>query len=128
MKILKTVQEHYVTLDIQSSSNQSIENKPFRVRIGFGFLLFEYLLISQLVYLYYVANDFMEYMDCISSISAGMILFVSLAAIVFRKTTLFESIDMIEKLIDTSKTALNCHLNQISFEKSCNSCVYHFRM
>lgn len=109
MKILKTVQNHYATLGV-SSSKQLTKKYPFSERVFFGFFLFVYLLVSELVYIYYVAIGFMEYMDCICTISTSIIIFVCFMAIVHRKTTLFESIENLEKLIETSEPLLSFHL------------------
>lgn len=63
---------------------------------------------SQTVYIYHVADGFMEYMMCISSISATFTMFVCIAAIVYRKDKLFKCFDNTEKFIDTS-TILQSH-------------------
>lgn len=66
--------------------------------------IFGWMIVSQFVYMFRVASGFLEYMVCICSISASLIVFVSFAAIAYRRATLFESIDEIEKLIDSSKS------------------------
>lgn len=117
MKIFRTVRKQYAILGIRSS-NQSIRNYSFNKRILFGFLLFAYLILSHFVYFFHVANGFMDCMECICSLSASIIMFVCLAAIVFRKNTLFECIHNMEKLIDTSEAVLNQFLiiNKNKFE------------
>lgn len=109
MKVFKVVQRHYATLGI-SASNRTSNFKPSKKRIVFGFLLFGGLIVSNLVYTFYVANGFMEYMECICATSATIIIFICFAAIVYRRTLLFENIDNIEKLIDTSEPISNYYL------------------
>lgn len=102
MKVFQTIQKQYAILGI-NSSNQFTLQLPISKRVFFGFSSFFYGIGSQFVYIYFVANGFMEYMDCICSISAAVIMCVCMAAVVFRKAILFECIDDIEKLINTSE-------------------------
>lgn len=104
IKIFQRVREQYAIIGI-SPSNQSNQKFPFSKRVFLGFLSFSCTTVSQFVYILYVANDFMECMECVCSLSGTIILFVCFAAIVFRKAKLFDSIDNIEKLIDSSKSA-----------------------
>lgn len=71
-----------------------------------GFFLLVWNIIAQLLFLFYAANDFSEYVNCISATCASAIVIISFTAIAFRKATLFESIEYIEKLIDTSNRNL----------------------
>lgn len=100
MKIFQTIQRHYVSLGI-SSSVSSIQKYPINTRVFIGFLLFGLNAASQLIYIIYVANDFMGYMEVICASSGSTIIFVCFAAIVHKMTLLFETIDSIEKLIDS---------------------------
>lgn len=109
MIIFRTVRNKYAMVGI-SSSNQWTQKYSFNKRECFGFLLFGCVTVSQLVYVFYVANGLMEYMECISTGSGTIIMFVCFAAIVFRKTKFFESIDDFEKLIDTSDSISNFNL------------------
>lgn len=95
MKIFQTLRKQLAIVGI-SPSNQS-----FNERVFFGFSLFGCSVSSQFVYIY-VANSLMDSMECICSLSAGIIIFVCFVAVIFRKSTLFESVDNFEKLIDTS--------------------------
>lgn len=106
MKILRLVQKHFAALDI-GPSNHSAQKYPFNKRILFGFILLGYLIVSQFVYIFHVANGFKEYIECVCSILASITAFVSLPIIVYRETELFESINRMEKLIDTSKKSSN---------------------
>lgn len=103
MKIFRTVQKRYGIVGI-SSSNQLPKKYPFVNRILTGFLLFGCSFVSQFMFILDTASGFMEYMECISSLAAGIIIFVCFAAVVVRKTTLFESIANIENLIESSKS------------------------
>ena len=106
MKIFQIIQKQYAILGI-SSPNQSAQKNPSNERTTLGFLIFAWNIVSQFVYIFYVASGFMEYVDCISSTCAGIITFVCFAAIVFRKTTLFKNIENMEQLIDKSESFLN---------------------
>lgn len=103
MKTFQRVRRQYAILGIESSSNQSIQKLSFNGRVFFGFSLFPYVYISQVVYICHEASGLMEYMGCISSMSGTIIIFICYATIVFQKTTLFQSIDSIEKHLDMSK-------------------------
>lgn len=102
MKIFEIVRRQYATLGISSSS--------FDIRMLCGFLVFGYVIVSHFLYIIYVTSGFMEYVNSINSTSATIVTSTGFAAIVFRRATLFESIDSIEKLIDASKCILSCML------------------
>lgn len=103
MKIFQTVRKHYAILGIICSSNQSLQKYPFTKRVFFGLLSVGCLTISQFMYIFFVANSFMEYMDAICATSVTILIFVCIATIVYKRVLLFEHYDKIEKLIDTSK-------------------------
>lgn len=107
MKIFKLVRRHYAILGITSSSNQSDETFTINTRILGGFSVFGYVIVSHILYIIYVTSGFMEYVNSINSTSATIVTSIGFAAIVFRRTKLFESIDNIEQLIDASKTILD---------------------
>lgn len=102
MKIFKAIQRRYATLGF-SPSNQTTERWPVNKRILAALLLLAYLILAQLVHLFSFASGFMEYVVSITLTSASFITFVSFAAIVYRKTTLFDCIENIEKTIETSE-------------------------
>lgn len=109
MKIFEIVQKHYAILGIGPSTQQLAQKYPFSERVILGFLLFGCGAILQFVYIFHVASGPMEYMECVCFLSGIIIMFVCFAAIVFRKTMLFTSIDNIKSLIDTSEAfRLNC--------------------
>lgn len=102
MKIFRTVRKLYAILGIDSP-NQSLQERHFSKREIFGLSSIGCLIISQFVYIFYVASSFMGYMEAICAISLTTILFVSFATIILKKTVLFELYDRIENLIDTSE-------------------------
>lgn len=103
MKIFQIIQRHFAILGISPSSNRSSQTYSFNGRILFGFLLYVYLIPSQFLYIFRVANGFIDYVDCICSTSASILMLVGFAAMVFQKQTLFECIDKMEKQVNTSK-------------------------
>lgn len=102
MKVFQRIQKQYAILGI-SASNQLTRTLPFSKRVLFGFLSISIEIFSQFVYTFHVANDYMTYIDCICATSTTILIFICLAAMVFRKSTLFEIIHEIEELIDTSE-------------------------
>lgn len=109
MRFFQTIRKQYAIMGI-SSSNQWTPELPFSERVLLGFLLFGCAIISHLVYTFHVADGFIEYVECICTTSASIIVFICFVAIVLRKTKLFETIDNIKKLIDTSETILRSNL------------------
>lgn len=106
MKIFRTVRKRYEILGI-TPTNQSIQKSSISERVIAGCLFFLCYYVSQFLYIYYVANDFMEYIECICELYASAIVFVCFATIVFKRNLLFQSIGNIEKLIDTSMAAVD---------------------
>lgn len=102
IKTFQTVQSQYAILGI-SSSNKS---RPFNERSLVGFVIFGCLILSQIVYIFHVANGFMDFLECLCGISASFNMFVVFVAIVFTQNTLFVIIDNTDILIDTSKMVL----------------------
>lgn len=102
MNILQTVQKQYAIVGISSPSNQLAQKCPFKERIFFGFLLFAYLILSQFVYIFHVASGFMELMVAVCSTSASITMFACFAAVVYRKSILFQCIANEEKLLEAS--------------------------
>lgn len=102
MKVFKMVQRHYAVLGISPPPNQSIYKFPIDGRVFCGFFLFGCLFLSQIVYIVHVADGFMEYMKCACETSTTVIISICFAAIVCRRTLLFQSLDNCRKLMDTS--------------------------
>lgn len=102
MKIFQTIRGFCEILGI-SSENQSIAKYPFNERELLGFTIFACCVVSQFLYIFHVANGFMEYMGCICVTFGNIIIFISFVDFVFKKTLLFHSFDNIENLIDASK-------------------------
>lgn len=107
MKILQIVQKYFTIVGI-SPSNQSMTNdESIKKKIFVGLLLFGYPTISQAVYIIDGASGFIEYMECVCVVAASTIVSVCFSVIVFRTTMIFESIQSIETLIDTSESIFN---------------------
>lgn len=99
MNLLQIVEKNFATLGL-SPSNQIY---PINGKVLFGFLVFECTTVSQFMYIFNVANGFMEYMEVVSATSGTIVMFICFVTIMARKTTIFESIDDINKLINTSE-------------------------
>lgn len=116
MKIFIFLQRQYAIVGI-SPTNQFLQKYPFNKKIVLGFLIYGCVIVSQCVYICHVANGFMEYLECACAISTTVIMFVCFVATVFRKITLFKTIDNIEKLIDTSEYHLEIVIHDIIDKK-----------
>lgn len=99
MKIFETTQKHFGILGIRPSNQDHAFNK----RILFGFLLFGCFVPLYIVYIFHVADDFMEYVESICVISANIVTFICLSAVVLQRNVIFESIESIDKLIAFSE-------------------------
>lgn len=99
LRIFEHVRKQYAALGINLSSNQWTHKYPLNGRVLFGLLLFGCVIVSHFVYIFYVANSFMDYMVGICSLSGCLMIFVCFANAIFKRTSLFESIDNIGKLI-----------------------------
>lgn len=109
MKIFQRVRKQYAILGIVPSQKPITKYVSFNGKLLFGFLLFGCIFASSFLYIVRVANGFMEHMVCVSAVSANFIIFVCFAAVTFRKTILFESIEHVEQLIDASKATSSIH-------------------
>lgn len=107
-------------------SNRSTEKLPLSARVFVGFIYFGCVLTSQLMYISYVAEGFMDYMQAICAASSTVIIFVCFAAIAFREATLFESIERIEQLIEISESHFDI---SVYYQYRCFYAeIAHFRM
>lgn len=102
MKILQTSLKYCANLGIYSS-HQLNQKLPFNKRVVVGFLLFECTLISECVYIFHVADGFMDRMMGISLFYGTFTIFICFASIVFRQALFFESFEKCENLIDASE-------------------------
>lgn len=104
VKAFEIVQTHYAALGIRPTKH-STEKYPINIRVlaTFSFLLCSIVLHA--VYMFQMAKGFMEYMECICTTYASVMVTGCFTIIVFKKNSLFESIGSLEKLIDTSKVA-----------------------
>lgn len=107
MKVFQTVQKRYATVGIRPSNHSITQNPLFRRRALGGCLFFLCYYISQFVYILHVANDFMQYIECVCELYASAIVFVWFMTIALKRDLLFQYIDYIEKSIDTSMMTLN---------------------
>lgn len=105
MRIFETLQEKYTVLGV-SPSQHSTQGHALNAKTLFGFLLFGSSLISILLFISYVANNFMEYVQSICVFCGTIVLFVCFASIVFEMDIFCGIIVDIEKLIDSSKKIL----------------------
>lgn len=105
MKIFQTIRKQFAIVGIENTSNQSNRKLALTKKIVCGFILC-LTIVSQFLYVLCVANGFMENIEAVCTFSASIIIFVGFMALVFRRTLLFESIDMIERLVDSSKLFL----------------------
>lgn len=111
MKIFVVVQSHYADLGIRPS-HPSTKKYPFSERVMLFLIFNGCTVVLHFVYIFCVANDFMEYVNCISATAATSIIFVCFGAIVVKRTLLFETIHILEKLIETSNAFPNCSIDE----------------
>lgn len=102
MKVFSIIRRRLAAVGI-ASSNRSNRKYPINGRIILGFLILGFIFSSQFVYTLYVANGLMEYVEVVGATSASALVFVSFTDIVSKQRLLFESIDGLEKLIESSK-------------------------
>lgn len=95
MKIFRTIQKRFAIVGI----GHNIAHK----RIFFGFSIFACATISQVMYIFRTANDFMAYIEGVCWISGSFIVSVCFTTILFKRKILFESIHSYEKFLDTSE-------------------------
>lgn len=101
MIVFRTIRNKLSFLDI-GPSNPSTLQDPLNKRV-LGFILLGGNVVLHVVYIFQEANGFLEFVECLNSTFACTIFFVCFAAIIFRKTTLFNSLDNIGKFIDASE-------------------------
>lgn len=96
MKIFYTIQKQYALLGI-CSLPQSTKNRPFHhTAVHFNFVSLTSVIVSQFLYTFRESIGFMEYIEEVCAAAGSIIIFICLAAIVSRKTTLFNGIDNFE--------------------------------
>ena len=101
MKVLQTSQKYFAILGI--SSEQSIQENRLNRKLLMGSILLGHSFVTRLVYLIYLANSFDKYIECICSTIAVVVITTCFVSMVFRMSILYECIDNIENLIETSK-------------------------
>ena len=98
MKILQTVQANYAILGI--SPEHSIRPISLNKKVLMAFLISCISITSCIVYFVHVANNFREYIQCITTISAIVIFTICFGAVAFQMTELFDNIDCMENVIE----------------------------
>lgn len=102
MKAFQMVQANYAILNI--TAYQSIQPQPYNSgKILLAFSMFGSLLILQLVYIFYVANTFDEYVECAITTSGKLVICVFLATVIFKMPTMFEFFDTVEEVKSMSE-------------------------
>lgn len=102
MKIFQTVQANYKLLGI--SPTQSSHHFPYNPKIFLSFVNFGLSMASYIMYLIQVAENFKEYIECVTTLSALFIIVVCYGAVVFNIKGTFENIDGMEKVIKMRKS------------------------
>lgn len=105
MKIFRIVRKQFAILSITPPKSQKFS---FDGKLCYGYVSIGCNFISQLVYTIYVADGFMEIMESVCSTSGMVIQFVCFATIASKRALLFQTIENIENLIDTS--TIQCFL------------------
>lgn len=101
MKVLQKSQNYFAILGF--SSEQSKQNHCLNYKIVLGWISIGCEFVASAVYLINMANSFDEYIQSICLTVAIIVVVTSFASMVFGMSTLFESIDNIESLIETSE-------------------------
>lgn len=101
MKVLQTSQKYIAILGI--SPEQSKQTIYSNHKILMGFILLGYSLVGHLMYLINEVSTFGQCVECICATFAPIVITTCFASMVFRMSILFESIDNIESLIETSE-------------------------
>lgn len=96
MKVFLTLTKAYAILGISSSSQSN-------QKIFMGFSLWAWMMISHVMYIFYVASAYMEYMESVCMTTGSIIVFVCYADIVFKSHTIFDVFDKIENFIESSE-------------------------
>lgn len=128
MKLFQTILNQYETVGIQSTKIQWVQEAQFNRKILIGFSLFGWSIFAQLVYMFHVANDLMDYVECLCANFGSIITLVCFLTIVFERRLLFESIDNFEKLIEASKAILMYDSFKFEFVRRKSTTFMDFRM
>lgn len=97
MEIFQTIRRHLTLLGIDATQS------ALNWKLLLGFLLFGDVTIGCALYLVYLAETMIEYMQCFCVISGTIEIGLCFVATVLQKQLLFDYIDHVEKLINTSK-------------------------
>lgn len=81
------------------TAHQSIQPNRFNdLKILMAFFMFGLAIILHFVYIFYVANSFDDYVECITLTSGKFVIFLFLFTVVYKMTTLFQLFDVIEEI------------------------------
>lgn len=97
MVAFQLVKANFAILGI--TAHQSIQPNRFNdLKILMAFFMFGLAIILHFVYIFYVANTFDEYVECITLTSGKFVIFLFLFTVVYKMTTLFQLFDVIEEI------------------------------
>lgn len=101
MKICQRIRHHLTMLGIEPT--KSSQTFPLNPRLLFGFLLFNSAVLSTALYLVYLVNSILEYIQCFCILTALIEMSLCFTVIVLQKWRLFDYIECMERLINKSK-------------------------
>lgn len=104
MKVFQKLSRQYAILGIRS--NATNPKHAFNERIHAGFFLFGCIIVTKFIYIFRVANAYMEYMECVSTTSGSIIVAVIYTHTVIISDEIFEVFGKIEQFIETSEIML----------------------
>lgn len=84
----------------------SIVSRPFNWKILCGFLVLSVSIFCQLVYIFKDANTFAEYTQSIYIGSLILVIFAAMIILIVKRVTLYEFINCVDKILNTSKLNL----------------------
>lgn len=101
MKIFQTVLSNYAILGInrEQSKQPILSNR----KVLMGILIGGLTITSILVYIFDVANSSREYIECVTTLFAVIIIAIYFLAVAFKMSELFENIDCMENAFEMSE-------------------------
>lgn len=97
MKVFQTIEKYFLVLGI--NKNESLNNRNFKMSLS----ILTLFMISNLIYLWHVANTFKEYTESTNVTSTTMVISLVLSVVVFRAMEMLAFIKNLEDVIDKSK-------------------------
>lgn len=112
MVAFQLVKANFALLGI--TAHQSIQpNRLNSLKILMAFFMFGIIIILHFMYIFYVANTFDEYVECITLTSGKFVIVLFLCTVVYRMATLFKYLDVIEEIKAMSEYYDNVILHRI---------------